>query len=159
MSVAAVQEMKWFGSDVWESQGHTFLHSGCPLPSDDMIASRNEGVGIALDERATVAWKKAGEVWNAVSSRIVTARLKLCSAGQRGPSGYRERRDMFITVLSMYAPTAKAPHAIMQKFMDDLQDIIDGICPSDVLLLLGDFSARVGSSCGADDLWEDVRGK
>ena len=37
-----------------------FLHSGRPLPGDQERASKNEGVGIALDEKATVAWKNAG---------------------------------------------------------------------------------------------------
>lgn len=73
VSVAAVQETKWFGKDVWESQGYTFLHSGHPLPSGEGTGRRREGVGIALDKRATAAWKEAGEMWNAVSSRIVTA--------------------------------------------------------------------------------------
>ena len=29
-----------------------------------------------MDEKATVAWKDAGEVWEAVSSRIISARFK-----------------------------------------------------------------------------------
>ena len=39
------------------------------------------------------------------------------------------------------APTAKAT---LEKFMDDLQGTVDEILPSNVLLLLGNFSARVG---------------
>ena len=31
------------------------------MASDDENAIRKEGVGIALDERATAAWKAAGE--------------------------------------------------------------------------------------------------
>ena len=65
-----IQETKWFGKDVWPVGRYTFLHSGRPLPGDQERASRNEGVGITLDEKATVAWKNAGEVWEVVSSRI-----------------------------------------------------------------------------------------
>ena len=79
VSVAAIQEAKWFGSDVWEAQGYLFLHSGRPLPKEKEVAAKNEGGGIALNERATKAWKEAGEVWRAVSSRIVAARLKVSS--------------------------------------------------------------------------------
>ena len=57
--------------------------SGRPLPGDQERASRNEGVGIALDEKATVAWKNAGEVWEAVSSRIISARLKWVHTGNK----------------------------------------------------------------------------
>ena len=55
VSIAGIQESKWFGSDVWPADGYTFLHSGRPLPGVDERATRNEGVGIALDEKATVA--------------------------------------------------------------------------------------------------------
>ena len=161
VSVAAIQETKWFGKDVWKAQGYTFLHSGRPLPSDDgsaATAMRNEGVGIALDGRATAAWDEAGEAWEVVSSRIVTAQLKAASVGQRRPGGSRETRNIYISIVSVYAPTAKAPPTIMQKFMDDLQDTVDKISPSDVLLLLGDFNARVGSGRG-DDLWLGVHGR
>ena len=60
VSVAGIQETKWFGKDVWPVGRYTFLHSGHPLPGDQERASRNEGVGIALDKKATVAWKMQG---------------------------------------------------------------------------------------------------
>ena len=159
VSVAAIQETKWFGKDVWQADGHTFLHSGRPLPKDGEPAVRNEGVGILLDERATAAWKEAGEVWNAVSSRVVTARLKLVGAGQRKPGGSREKKNTYLSVVCVYAPTAKAPPGIAQKFTEDLQDTVDKIPTSDVLLLPGDFNARVGCSVADGDVWRGVRGR
>ena len=150
--VAAIQETKWFGQDVWNAEGYTFLHSGRPLPtSEDDHAMRNEGVGIALDERATIAWRAAMETWCAVSSRIVTARLNAVSKGQRRPASSREPSDVFMTILSVYAPTSKAPPSIKQKFSQDLQATLSLVLPRDILVLLGDFNARVGkrdhSSC------------
>ena len=44
-----------------------------PLPSDCARSYKNEGVNIAM---ATEAWRNAGEMWEAVSSRLVVARLK-----------------------------------------------------------------------------------
>ena len=35
------------------------------MPSDHKNAIRREGVGIALDEKATAAWRAAGEAWEA----------------------------------------------------------------------------------------------
>ena len=55
VSVGANQETKWFGSDIWQAKGYTFLHSGRPMPSDHENAIRREGVGFALDEKATAA--------------------------------------------------------------------------------------------------------
>ncbi len=47
VSVAGIQESKWFGKDVWPAaaNGHTFLHSARSLPPSDDVAMRNEGVG------------------------------------------------------------------------------------------------------------------
>ena len=120
VSVAGVQETKWFGSDVWPASGYTFLHSGHPLPGNEEVATRREGVGIALDERATLAWKNAGEVWEAVSSRIVVARLKWPTQKKQKQNG-----SLFVSVVCAYAPTAKAPPALKAKFYTNLQDTID----------------------------------
>ena len=125
VSVVAIQETKWFGKVVWQADGHTFLHFGRPLPKDGEPAVRNGGVGILLDERATAAWKEVGEVWNAISSRIVTARLKLVGAGQRKSGGSREKKNTYHSVVCVYAPTAKAPPGVAQKFTEDLQDTVD----------------------------------
>ena len=148
VSVAAIQETKWYESDVWEGQGYTFLHYGYVLLVGEGPAVRNEGVGIALDERAAATWKEAGEVWKAVSSRIIMARLKLISAGQRRAVGSGETKSTYISTLFVYAPTAKAPPATKQKFMEDLQDVVNEISTSDVMLLLGDLNTRVGSAIG-----------
>ena len=43
--------------------------------------------------------------------------------------------------------------------MEDLQDTVVKIPASDVLIVLGDFNARVGSSVAEDDLWTGVCGK
>ena len=97
VSIAGVQESKWFGVDVWTAaDGYTFLHSGRPLPGSADVATRNEGVGILLDARASEAWRPGGEIWEGVSSRVVMARLKWISRGQRKREGGRERSDVFV---------------------------------------------------------------
>ena len=78
---------------------------------------------------------------------------------QRKPGGFRGTRNTYITVISAYAPTAKAPPAVTQKFMDDLQDVMDMVPAANLLILLGDFNSQVGSSRGDSDLWRDIRGK
>ena len=160
IAVAGIQETKWFGVDVWPAaEGYTFLHSGRPLPKNDEDVVRNEGVGIALDRKATEAWKAAGEVWEAVSSRIISARLKVLRNGQQKPGGSRHTSDTCMTIVSVYAPTAKAPPGVKLNFFQNLQDLLDRIAPSDILVLLGDFNARVGIRDPDNDMWSDVIGK
>ena len=55
-----------------------------------------------------------------------------------------------------YAPTAKAPPSIKLKFNDDLQDTIDRISHNDILVVLGDFNARMGVLETGNDLWQGV---
>ena len=65
-----------------------------------------------------------GEVWNAVSSQIIPACLKCVSAGQRRVGGSRENGDVFISVISVDASTARVPSAVRQTFMEYLQDTL-----------------------------------
>ena len=157
ISIAGIQEMKWFGRDIWNADGYTLIHSGRPLLNEDVPQRRNEGVGILLDERATQAWKDAGENWKAVSSRVVMARLKVVHRGQRRPGGSRETSNTYLSIVSTYAPTAKAPPGIKTKFVYELQDTLDSVPHNDILILLGDFNARVGKCEFEEDIWGQVR--
>ena len=135
-----------------------FLHSGRILPADDDIAIRREGVGILLDGRATAAWRAVGEMWTSVSSCIVTARLKFASAGQRLVGGLRRSSHVYLTVVTVYAPTFRAPGDIAKRFYDELQDTLNHLSSSDLLLVLGDLNARVGLRSIDSDVWSSVLG-
>ena len=74
------------------------------------------------------------------------------------PGGFRERSDTFVTVISVYAPTAKAPPQVKQRFIEDLQDAVDKVPTPGVLVLLGDFNARVGRRNPESDLWQGSLG-
>ena len=117
---------------------------------------RNEGVGILLNQDATMAWKGAGETWEAISSRLVMARLKVARAGQRRPGGARETSNTYVSVVSAYALTAKAPSGVKAKFTGELQDRVP---MNDILIVLGDFNARVRKGERVDDVWKGVRGR
>ena len=121
IAVAGDQETKWFGSDVWSVGKNTFLHSCRPLPADGEPRRRNEVVGIFLDANMSVAWKRRGEKWSAASSRIIMARLLIGAAGSRLSCGRRRRSDFYLFIVSVYAPTSKAPPAVKQRFVDHLQ--------------------------------------
>ena len=50
-------------------------------------------------------------------------------------------KNIYITVVSVYVPTAKAPPAIVHKLMDDPQDTVDGVSAFNVLMFLEDLNA------------------
>ena len=93
-----------------------------------------------------------------MSSRIVHARLKLASAGQRLPGGLHCSSDVFVSVVCVYAPTARAPGDMVKRFYDELQDVLNSILSNDFLLMLGDLNAHVGVRDRSSELWSDVLG-
>ena len=77
-----------------------------------------------------------------INDRLMTLRLPL--------SGKRHA-----TIVSAYAPTMTNPDEVKDKFYDDLDSVISAAPWTDKLILLGDFSARVGTD---HQTWEGVMG-
>ena len=50
-----------------------------------------------------------------------------------------------IKVIQVYAPTSKAEEAEAEWFHEDLQDILELTPKKDVLFIIGDWNAKVGS--------------
>ena len=49
-----------------------------------------------------------------------------------------------ITVIQVYAPTSNAEEAEVERFYEDLQDLLELIPKKDVLFIIGDWNAKVG---------------
>ena len=50
-----------------------------------------------------------------------------------------------ITVIQVYSPTSNAEKAGVERFYDDLQDLLELTPKKDVLFIIGDWNAKVGS--------------
>ena len=50
-----------------------------------------------------------------------------------------------ITVIQVYAPTRNAEEAEVERFYEDLQDLLELTPKTDVLFIIGDWNAKVGS--------------
>ena len=50
-----------------------------------------------------------------------------------------------ITVIQVYAPTSNAEVAEVERFYGDLQDLLELTPKKDVLFIIGDLNAKVGS--------------
>ena len=50
-----------------------------------------------------------------------------------------------ITVIQVYAPTSNAEEAEVELFYEDLQDLLELTPPKNVLFIIGDWNAKVGS--------------
>ena len=50
-----------------------------------------------------------------------------------------------ITLIQVYAPTSNAEEAEVEWFYEDLQDLLELTPPKDVLFIIDDWNAKVGS--------------
>ena len=50
-----------------------------------------------------------------------------------------------ITVIQVYAQTSNAEEAEVERFYEDLQDLLELTPKKDVLFIIGDWNAKVGS--------------
>ena len=50
-----------------------------------------------------------------------------------------------ITVIQVYAPTSNAEEAELEWFHEDLQDLLELTPKKDILFIIGDWDAKVGS--------------
>ena len=55
------------------------------------------------------------------------------------------RQSIQITVIQVYAPTGNAEEAEVEWFYEDLQDLLELTTKKDVLFIIEDWNAKVGS--------------
>ena len=60
-----------------------------------------------------------------------------------------------ITVIQVYAPTTNTEEAEVERFYEDLQDLLELTPKKDVLFIIGDWNAKVGSqeTPGVTEIW------
>ena len=60
-------------------------------------------------------------------------------------SVYFRGKPFNITVIQVYVPTSNAEEVEVEQFYEDLQDLLELIPKRDVLFIIGDWNAKVGS--------------
>ena len=58
---------------------------------------------------------------------------------------FSQGKPFNITVIQVYAPTSNAEEAEVEQFYEDLQDLLELTPKQDVLFIIGDWNAKVGS--------------
>ena len=125
LTILGVSETRWTQSgQIRLLSGHTVIYSG--HQAED--APHTEGVAVFMDKEA----HKAMISWEPVSPRIITAKFRTSS----------KNIDLF--VVQCYAPTNDADDATKQDFYNLLQAVLDTTKQKDLVILMGDFNAKVG---------------
>ena len=114
-----ISELKWTGMGEFNSDDHYIYYCG-------QESLRRNGVAIIVNKR----------VRNAVLG---------CSLKNRMISVHLQGKPFNITVIQVYAPTSNAEEAEVEWFYEDLQDLLELTPKKDVLFIIGDWNAKVGS--------------
>ena len=120
VDILEVSELKWTGMGEFNSDDHYIYYCG-------QESLRRNGVAIMVNKR----------VWNAV----LGCNLK----NHRIISVLFQGKPFNITVIQVYFPTSIAEEAEVEQFYEDLQDILELTAKRDVLFIIGDWNAKVGS--------------
>ena len=80
-----------------------------------------------------------------VNKRVQNAVLGCNLKTDRIISVHFQAKPFNITVIQVYAPTSNAKETEIERFYEDLQDLLELTHKKDVLFIIGDWNAKVGS--------------
>ena len=120
VGILGISELKWTGMGEFNSDDH-YIYYGGPE------SLRRNGVAIMVNKR--------------VRNAVLGCNFK----NDRMISVHFQGRSFNITVIQVYAPTSNAEEAEVERFYEDLQDLLELTPPKNVLFIIGDWNAKVGS--------------
>ena len=80
-----------------------------------------------------------------VNKRVQNAVLRCNLKNNRMISVHLQGKSFNITVIQVYAPTSNSEETEVERFCEDLQDLLELTPKKDVLFMIGDWNAKVGS--------------
>ena len=80
-----------------------------------------------------------------VNKRVRNAVLGCNLKNDRMISVHFQGKPFNITVIQVYAPTSNTEETEGERFYEDLQDLLELTPKKDVLFIIGDWNAKVGS--------------
>ena len=80
-----------------------------------------------------------------VNKRVQNAVFGYSLKNDRMVSVRFQGKPFNITVIQVYAPASNAEEAELERFYEDLQDFVERTPQKDVLFIIGDWNAKVGS--------------
>ena len=116
VDILGISELKWTGTGEFNSDDHYIYYCG-------QKSLRRNGVAIIINKR--------------VQNAVLGCNLKNDRMNFQG-------KPFNITVIQVYAPTSNAEETEVERFYEDLQDLLELTPKKDVLFIIGDWNAKVG---------------
>ena len=120
INILGISEIKWIRMYEFNSDNHYIYYFG-------QESLRRNGVAIMVNRRV---WN-AVLGWNLKNDTMISVRF--------------QGKPFNITVIQLYAPTSNVEEAEAEQFYEDLQDLLELTTKKDVLFIIGDWNAKVGS--------------
>ena len=120
IDILGISELKWTGIGEFNSDDHYIYYCG-------QESLRRNGVAIMVNKTVRNAVLEC----NLKNNRMISVHLQV--------------KPFNITVIQAYAPTSNAEEAEVKWFYEDLQDLLELTPKKDVLFIIGDWNAKVGS--------------
>ena len=120
IDILGISELKWTGMGEFYSDEHYIYYCG-------QESLRRNGIAIMVNKRV----QNAVLGCNIINDRMIS----VCLQG----------KPFSITVIQVYAPTSNSEEAEVEQFYEDLQDLLELTPQKDVLFIIGDWDAKVGS--------------
>ena len=120
VNILGISELKWTGMGEFNSDDHYIYYCG-------QECLRRNGVAIMVNKR--------------VQNAVLGCNLK----NNRMIPVHFQGKASNIMVIQAYAPTSNAEEAEVEQFCEDLQDLLELTPKKDVLFIIGDWNAKVGS--------------
>ena len=118
INILGISELKWTGMGEFNSDDHYIYYCG-------QESLRRNGVAIMVNKRV----RNAVLGCNLKNDRMISIRFK--------------GKPFNITVIQVYAPTSNAEEAEVERFYENLQDLLELTPKKDVLFIIGDWNAKV----------------
>ena len=118
--ILGISELKWTGMGEFNSDNHYICYCG-------QESLRKNGVVIIVNKRV----RNAVLGCNLKNDRMISVRF--------------QGKPFKITVIQLYDPTSIVEEAEVERFYEDLQDLLELTSKKDVLFIIGDWNAKVGS--------------
>ena len=120
IDILGISGLKWTGLGKFNSDDHCIYYCG-------QESLRRNGVALIVNKRV----RNAVLGCNLKSDRMISVCFQV--------------KPFNIIVIQAYAPTLNAEEAEVERFYDDLQDLLELIQKIDILFLIGDWNAKLGS--------------
>ena len=117
VNILGISELKWTRMGEFNSDDHYIYYCG-------QESLRRNGVVITVNKRA----RKAVLGCNLKNNRMISVRF--------------QGKPFNIMVIQAYAPTSNAEEAEVERFYEDLQDLLELTPKKDVILIIGDWNAK-----------------